>query len=417
VLVRNGSLRVGQYFVCGLQMGRIRSLLDERDRAVSEVHPGESAQLFGLRGLEDLTEDLYVVESEEVAERIVEERRELLEADESDFLLEEQHNMQVDQKVNQVIKIAKNRHRKNRRLRTVLRPRTDEELAAASKEDNSVPVLLKADVSGSLEVLQEYFAKLPRDEVLTSILRASLGEITAADVQFAASVDGGAAIVAFNVKASPEAVLLAKQLGIKIFAHSVIYSLWDDVRDLVSERLPTEMEEVSVGQATVAQLFPLTDVKEKRRKAKVLATAAPAPALVEGPLTPEEFQAQQIAEAERNADPVIAGCRVRLGKIDSKLHFRLRRGVPGEDEDQVIIAKAACMSLRVGKAVQQAVEKGGECGIRLGSPFDSTVKVGDIIECFEMRKKEKRVDDSEARGFMPDVGEGQSVHQQAASYE
>jgi translation initiation factor IF-2 len=404
VLVRNGSLKVGQYFVCGLQMGRIRALHDERDKPISHpIYPGESCQLFGFKALDDLTEDLYIVDNEELALRILAERQSLLEVDENELLSSVQAANQADQKA-QAYKIQVTRRRK----RVAIRPLTEEEQAAKKLVDNSVPVLVKADVNGSLEVLLDYFAKLPREEVLTSIIKASLGEITSADVQYASEVDGGASIFAFNVKPNAEAVLLAKQLGIKIYSHPVIYSLWDDIRDLLSEKLPSELEEGHVGQATVAQLFPLTDVKEKKKKAKAKAAQLPPPALTAGPLSPEEHQASIIAAQELDAPPMIAGCRVKIGKLDMKLHFRLRR------DEEIILDKVNCVSLRVNKDAKPIVEKGSECGIRLGAHFDSAVRIGDIIECYEMRKKIKQIDDSAARGFMNEQG---SVHQQAEFYE
>jgi len=405
VLVRNGSLRVGQHFVCGLQSGRIRSLHDENDRSLSRpVYPGESVQLFGLKSLEDLTEDLYVVESEELAERILAERIALLEIDESDLLGSVQEQTQMDQKA-QAYKIQVTR----RRQRVAIRPLTEEEKEAKALVDAAVPVVVKADVSGSLEVLLDYFSKLPRDEVICSILKSGLGEISAADVQYAAQMDGGgAAIVGFNVKPSAEAALLAKQLNIRIFTHPVIYTLWDDIRALLSERLPTEMEDSVIGQATVAQLFPLSDNKEKKRKAKAKASAAPT--LVPTVPTPEEAAAAEAAAAQLDAAPVVAGCRVRAGKLDSKMLFRLKR------DDEIVLEQAECVSLRIARDVKPTVDKGQECGLRLGGHFDAVVKIGDVIECFTKVKKVKMLDDSLARGFMEDDGSG-NVHQQAASYE
>jgi translation initiation factor IF-2 len=201
---------------------------------------------------------------------------------------------------------------------------------------------------------------------------------------------------------------LAKQLGIRLFFHPVIYTLWDDIRALLSERLPAEMEDQLMGQATVAQLFPLSDNKAVKRKAKAKAAAAP-PSLVPTVATPEEAAASDALAAELDAPPVVAGCRVRQGKLDSKMLFRIKR------DEEVILEQAECVSLRVMRDTKPIVEKGQECGVRLGGNFDSAVRVGDSIECFTRVKKEKVLDDSLARGFANE--EGGNVHQQASSYE
>lgn len=302
ILVRNGSVSAGQYFVCGLQHGKIRTLQDENQRAVrGAVYPGQAAQLTGLRSLDDLTEDLYIVNSESEALQIISDRQELVGLDESVLLAAQQNQMQIDQKV-QAYKIQVTRRRK----RVAIRPLTPEEQVIQTMKDNAVPVLIKADVSGSMDVLLDYFSKLPRDEVLCSIAKTGLGEINMADIEYASEIGGDASVFGFNVKASSEALLLAKQKGIRIFTHQVIYSLWDDVRDLMSEKLPVEMEEAPLGSAEVQQLFPLSSNGGKK-KAKADANAAAA------------------GESTEDATPMVAGCRVKMGKMDAKMKFKIMR--------------------------------------------------------------------------------------------
>lgn len=317
ILVKNGQVKTGDFFVCGLQYGRIRTMHDENERVITgPLFPGQAAALSGFKSLDDVTEDLYVVPSEEMALKIIEERRELVGIDESDLVGSEQNKNQRDQKA-QAYKIQVTRRKK----RVAIRPLTEEEKSSKALVDNSVPVIVKADVSGSMEVLLDYFSKLPREEVIASIVRSGLGEINVADVEYAAEIGSaaggmGATIVGFNVKPSSEAILLAKQKGITIFHHPVIYSLWDDIRALLSERLPAEMEEVEVGQASVQQLFPLSGGGgKKKNKADAEAAAAAAAAAADG--------STAVAAAEGPA--MVAGCRVKSGKMDSKLRFKILR--------------------------------------------------------------------------------------------
>jgi len=400
VLVRNGRLMVGDYFVCGLQYGRIRALLDEHGKKRQKTLPGESGQLLGLRSLDDMTEDLWVVESEERAMKIVEERRELLDLTQNESIGAEQFQRNQDQKA-QVHKIQITR----RRSRVAQRPLTEDERSERALDDASLPVLLKADVNGSLEVLRNYFLKLPSVETRVSILRSSLGEINVADIEYAEQVGDGV-VFGFNVQPTSEAALLARIKGIRIICHNVMYSLWDEAQRIVSERLPVEMVEKEVGVATIAQLFHITLNKKQKNQALKANTTANANTTID-PRAADLLDSMQQTSGDGVDDDdsastslnegVVAGCRIRNGRMDAKMRFKLMR-------DDEVIMTGSCLSLRVGRDSKSLVES-GECGIRLSGDFDRLAQVGDQIVCVTDVRKERLIDDSEARGVGNKTGE------------
>jgi translation initiation factor IF-2 len=307
ILVRNGSIKVGQFFVCGLQYGKIRTIVDEHDRNINRpLLPGEAAQISGISSLEDITEDLFIVEDEEDASAIIAERRSLLSLDSGDNIIEAQLQNQLDQKA-QVQKIQITR----RKQRVALKPLTEEQEIVKKIKDNSIPVMVKADVSGSMDVLIEYFSKLPVDEVMCSVVKCSLGEVLPADIIYASEVGQNSIIVGFNVKASSEAVILAKQKGIALYLHPVIYSCWDDVRNVLSSKLPLEKDEIIVGEASVLQLFPVNSKKKSKTGGSSSSSSS--------------SSANDNLQIDNNSGAMVAGCRVKFGKLDLKMKFKIIR--------------------------------------------------------------------------------------------
>jgi translation initiation factor IF-2 len=216
----------------------------------------------------------------------------------------------------------------------------DEVFAKAREgEINELDIVLKADVSGSLEALQDEIAKLPQGEIVVNVIHAAPGGINESDVMLAAASD--AVIIGFNVRPLADARRAAEQEGVEIRSYSVIYKVTEDLRAAMEGMLQPEEVEQTLGQAEVLELF----------KASRVGT--------------------------------IAGCSVTDGKVVRGAEVRLVR-------DGTVVWTGRIGSLRRFKDDVSEVEAGLECGIVLEGFQD--VKVGDFLEVFETRQIEKTLE-------------------------
>jgi translation initiation factor IF-2 len=213
----------------------------------------------------------------------------------------------------------------------------DEVFAKAKQgEIKQLNLLLKADVSGSLEALQDEIAKLPQDEVGVDIIRAAAGGINESDVMLAAASD--AIIIGFNVRPLADARRAAESEGVEIRTYSVIYKITEELRAAMEGMLEPEEVEETLGEVEVLELF----------KASKIGT--------------------------------IAGSKVNEGKIERDADVRLLR-------EGTVIWTGKVRSLRRFKDDVREVEVGQECGVTLDGFAD--VKVGDVLEVFKTKKVEK----------------------------
>ena len=258
LVVRQGRLRVGDFFVCGLQYGSVRALVDERGKKVQEATPSMGVQLLGASTLEDLTEDLLTVDSEDEAMRLAASRRQLVDLIEA----ENAENAKVEREAKVAAAVEENGQEEVYRIkahrarfgRVAVKPLSAEEKREVDAKDAAaVPLIVKADVMGGLEALLDYVYKLPSDEVTVTVVRSGVGEINEADVVFAEQV--GAMIVGFNVSISGAAAQLAKVKGVQVLTKDIIYFVMDEIRDAASKKLSAETEMQVVGTGEVAQLF------------------------------------------------------------------------------------------------------------------------------------------------------------------
>jgi translation initiation factor IF-2 len=216
----------------------------------------------------------------------------------------------------------------------------DEVFAKAKEgEINELNIVLKADVSGSLEALQDEIAKLPQDEIVVNVIRAGAGGINESDVMLAAASD--AVIIGFNVRPLLDAKRAAEREGVEVRTYSVIYKVTEDLRAAMEGMLGPEEVEQTLGQAEVLELF----------KASRVGT--------------------------------IAGCSVSDGKIIRGAEVRLVR-------EGTVVWTGRIGSLRRFKDDVAEVEAGLECGVVLEGYQD--VKVGDVLEVFETRQVEKTLE-------------------------
>jgi translation initiation factor IF-2 len=309
VLVQRGTLHVGDALVAGPQWGKVRAMQDFTGARVEEAHPGDPVEVLGFDGVCEAGERVEVVENERRARQLANERGQRLKTEQ----------------------LARRQARK---------VSLDEVFAKAQEgEINQLDIVLKGDVSGSLEALQDEIAKLPQDQIAVNVIHAAAGGINESDVMLAAASD--AVIIGFNVRPLAEARKAAEREGVEIRTYSVIYKVTEDLRGAMEGMLEPEEVEETLGQAEVKELF----------KASRVGT--------------------------------IAGCQVTDGKVTRGAEVRLVR-------DGTVVWTGRIGSLRRFKDDVSEVEEGLECGIVLEGFQD--VKVGDVLEVFETKQVEKTLE-------------------------
>ncbi len=301
LLVQQGTLRIGDPFIAGSAFGKVRAMVDENGRRVNEAGPSTPVEVTGFAS-EPTAGDLFQsVADEWKARQIAQFRREKA----------------------RVAALAKS---SRRTLESLSR-----EIAEGEAKD--MPILLKADVQGSLEALQKSLGDLPSGKIRVSVLRASTGAITQADVLLAAA--SNAIIVGFNVRPDRATAELARQEEVEIRLYTVIYEVVNDVRQAMVGMLEPTLKEIVLGQAEVRQLFRISKVG------------------------------------------TIAGCLLTDGKGARTAEVRLIR-------DNVVIYTGKLASLKRFKEDVSEVKQGFECGIGIANFND--LKEGDLIEFFTVEK-------------------------------
>ena len=309
VLIQRGTLRVGDAVVAGPVWGKVRAMLDDKGERVQEATPGTPVEVLGFDGVSEAGERVQVVDNERAARSMAQERETRLKTEQ----------------------LARRQARKVT-LEEVFQRASEGQL----KELN---IVLKADVSGSLEALQDEIAKLPQEQVPVNVIHAQTGGINESDVMLAAASD--AVIIGFNVRPLADARRAAEQEGIDIRTYTVIYKVTEDLRAAMEGLLEPEEVEETLGQAEIKQTF----------KASRVGT--------------------------------IAGCLVTDGKVTRSANVRLVR-------DGTIVWTGKVGSLRRFKDDVAEVDEGQECGIVLEGYAD--VKEDDVLEFFETRQVEKTLE-------------------------
>jgi translation initiation factor IF-2 len=226
VLIEEGTLRNGEYFVAGTHYGRVRNMINDRGKSVSETGPSIPVEVIGASGVPEAGAALIVVENERTAKEVVTTRD------------EEQRRDELS------------------KLSTVsLEELYDKMQKGEVKELN---VIIKADVQGSIEAVRESLAKLSTEAVKVKVIHGGVGGITESDINLASASD--AIIIGFNVRPGTKAMALADQEGVNIRTYSVIYEAIDDVKNAMTGLLEPTYKETLVGQAEVMQLFNVPKV-------------------------------------------------------------------------------------------------------------------------------------------------------------
>jgi translation initiation factor IF-2 len=309
VLVQRGTLSVGDAVVAGSTWGKVRAMLDFTGSRVEQAGPGDPAEVLGMDDVSEAGERFEVVPNERRARQLAQERSQRLKAE--SLARQQARKVSLEEVFNK----------------------------ATAGEVKQLAIVLKADVSGSLEALQDEIAKLPQERIAIEVIHAAPGGITESDVMLAAASD--AIVIGFNVRPLADARKAAERERIEIRTYSVIYKVTEDLRAALEGMLEPEEVEEALGQAEVKELFRASRVG------------------------------------------TIAGCLVTDGKVTRTAQVRLVR-------DGTVVWTGRVGSLRRFKDNVQEVEEGLECGIVLEGYQD--VKVGDVLEFFETRQVEQTLD-------------------------
>lgn len=309
VLVQKGTLKIGDIFVTGAESGRVRALIDDKGNNVDQAIPGQPVEVLGLNAVPQAGDDFVVVESDAKAREIASYRTKKI---------------------------------KDLEAAKLKRGGSMEMFMAQIKEGEvrNLPVLIKGDVSGSVEAIIGSFNKLTEDndEVRVQVLHSGVGGITESDITLANA--SNALIIGFNVRANAQARELAKKEGVDIRYYSVIYNAIDDVKALLGGLLDPELKENFIGYAEIRKVFNITKVGK------------------------------------------VAGCMVTDGIVKRGAKVRLLR-------DDVVIHEGTLKTLQRVKDEVKEVREGFECGMAFENYDD--IKEGDMIECFEIQEIERAI--------------------------
>ncbi len=297
VLVENGTLHVGDSFIVGAIYGKVRAMLDDLGRPTSEAAPATPVAVLGLEDVPQAGDRFQVIEDTTKARQIALHRQ----AKARDAALAKSARLTLDH--------------------------LHQQLAAGDVKE--LPIIIKADVQGSAEVISDTLAKLRDDRVKVKVLHAGVGAITETDVLLATA--SNAVIIGFNVRPERKAAELAALEKVDIRLHTIIYELMDEIRKAKVGLLEIRYREISLGRVEVRETFHIAKVG------------------------------------------TVAGCQVLDGKLTRDANIRLLR-------DNVVTYEGRIRSLRRFKEDVPEVRSGMECGVALENFND--IKVGDVVEAY-----------------------------------
>ena len=301
VLVQRGTLKVGDLIVAGAEWGRVRALVSDTGETVSSAGPSTPVEVLGFSGTPDAGDRLAVVENEARAREVTDYR-------------------------------ARQKREKSANRGTTMRGSLEQMMAQAKTSGRKeFPLVIKADVQGSLEAIIGALDKMATDEVAARVLHAGVGGISGSDVTLAEA--SGVPIIAFNVRANKEAREAAERVGIEIRYYNIIYDLVDDVKKAMSGLLAPTLRETMLGNAQILEIFNVSKVGK------------------------------------------IAGCRVTDGTVERGANVRLIR-------DNVVVHEGKLSQLKRFKDDAKEVLAGQECGMAFENYQD--MRAGDVIECYRV---------------------------------
>ena len=307
MLVKAGTLNVGDILVVGSESGKVRALLNDLGMRVKSAGPSTPVEVLGLSGTPMAGDLAHVVESESRAREIAEYR---------------------------------SRKSKQKEARLTARGSVEQMLAnIQAGEQSELPVIIKTDVHGSLEAIKVALDKLGNSSVKVKILSGGVGAISESDITLASA--SSALVLAFNVRAIPQARELSRRDNVEIRYHSIIYELIEDAKLALTGMLDPDLQESFIGYAEIRQVFSVSKVGK------------------------------------------IAGCYVTEGIVKKGCSFRLLR-------DNTVIHQGMLKTLRRFKDEVKEVREGTECG--MGFENYNDIQEGDVMECFEVKEVARSLD-------------------------
>ena len=301
VLVQNGTLRLGNSFIVGNTFGKIRAMFDDHGRAIEEAGPSTPVEILGLEGIPDAGDVFLVVADRDKAKGIAQYR-----------------------------KMRDREAQLSKSSRVSLEGLAEQIKQAGMKE---LPIILKGDVQGSVEVLAESLQGMSTEKVRVKVIHTGVGAITESDILLASA--SNAIVIGFNVRPERKGSELAEQEGVDIRLHSIIYELQDEMKRAMLGLLEPTIKETPQGRAEILNVFRIPKVG------------------------------------------TIAGCTVTEGYIRRDSEVRVMR-------DGAPVYKGKLSSLKRFKDDASEVRSGMECGMAFANLTD--IKVGDVIEAFSSEK-------------------------------
>ena len=297
VLIQRGTLRQGDTVVCGPILGNVRAMYDDKGMPIKKAGPSIPVEILGLPEVPQAGEILFAVDDDKTARQLVEKRK-------------------IKQREEQL-------HRSSKMSLDTLAA----QMAAGDVKD--LNIIIKADVQGSVEAVQQSLEKLTNEEVKINVIHGAVGAINESDIVLADV--SNAIIIGFNVRPSQMIIDKAKETGVDIRLYSVIYNAIEGVENAMKGMLAPKIEEVIWGHAEIRQLFKVSGIG------------------------------------------TIGGCYVTDGKIQRSSNVRVIR-------DDVVVYTGALGSLQHEKDSVREVVSGHECGLTVERYND--IKIGDVIEAF-----------------------------------
>ena len=297
VLVQKGTLKSGDIIIAGTSVGRVRVMRNDKGRTVKEAGPSTPVEIMGLSEVPSAGDTFAVVENEKLARELVEKRK--FEAKEEQFKLYQK--VTLDNLFSQI----------------------------EEGEMKTLPLIVKADVQGSVEAVRQSLEKLSNNEVRVRVIHGAVGAISESDVMLASA--SNAIIIGFNVRPHPAAAENAKRDGVDVRLYRIIYDAIEEVQTAIKGMLAPKFREVDLARIEVRQVYKITNVG------------------------------------------IVAGCYVLSGKVERKCSIRIVR-------DGIIVGDDKIDGLRRFKDDVKEVAEGYECGISLEKFTD--IKEGDIFEAY-----------------------------------
>ncbi len=301
VLVQRGTMHVGDICIAGKEWGHVRAMFNETGHKIFEAGPATPVEVLGLQGTPSAGDDFIIVNDETQAKEV------------TNYRIRKEREAKL-------VKSAK----------SAMEQMLDK---IKSGEVKHLPVIIKADVQGSIEAIEGTIKKLSNDEVSVQVLHSAVGPISESDISLAKA--SNAFIIGFNVRANPQARDMARRDGVDIRYYSIIYDVADDVKKGLEGMLSPELKEKILGYAEIREVYNITGVGK------------------------------------------VAGCMVTEGMVRRGAKIRLLR-------DNVVIHDGSLGQLKRFKDDVKEVKEGYECGMSFENYND--IQKGDFIECYEIEE-------------------------------